>query len=239
MNRQDASTNRIIALIPAAGTGTRAQRPGETGLPKQYRTLSGVPMVKRSVLALLADERVAQVRVAVSPSDTLAADALAGLPRTLVRHCGGQTRDETVLQALQDAALGPEDWVLVHDAARPGLPPDALRRLLDACLSTNQGGLLAMPVADTVKQASPGPAGSHLVSATVPRDTLWLAQTPQMFKAGELMKALLQSSVSGLKVTDEASAMEAAGHRPLLVQGSWRNAKVTLPDDFSWVESWL
>ncbi len=240
MNRQDASTNRIIAIIPAAGTGTRAQRPGEAGLPKQYRTLSGVPMVKRSVLALLADDRVAQVRVAVSPGDTLALEVLAGLPRTLVRHCGGQTRDETVLQALQDAALGPEDWALVHDAARPGLPPDALRRLLDACLSTNQGGLLAMPVADTVKQASPGTAaGSPLVSATVPRDTLWLAQTPQMFKASELIEALVQSMLSGVKVTDEASAMEAAGHRPLLVQGSWRNAKVTLPDDFSWVESWL
>ncbi len=198
-----------------------------------------MPMVKRSVLALLADDRVAQVRVVVSPGDTLASEVLAGVPRTLVRHCGGQTRDETVLQALQDAALSPQDWVLVHDAARPGLPPDALCRLLDACLATNQGGLLAMPVADTVKQASPGPAGSPLVSATVPRDTLWLAQTPQMFKAGELMRALLQSRVSGVKVTDEASAMEAAGHRPLLVQGSWRNAKVTLPDDFSWVESWL
>ena len=198
-----------------------------------------MPMVKRSVLALLADDRVAQVRVVVSPGDTLAAEVLAGLPRTLVRHCGGQTRDETVLQALQDAALGPEDWVLVHDAARPGLPLDALCRLLDACLATNQGGLLAMPVADTVKQASPSPAGSPLVGATVPRDTLWLAQTPQMFKAGELIEALVQSRVSGVKVTDESSAMEAAGHRPLLVQGSWRNAKVTLPDDFSWVESWL
>lgn len=239
MNRQDASTNRIIAIIPAAGTGTRAQRPGEAGLAKQYRPLSGVPMVKRSVLALLADDRIDQVRVAVSPGDILAAEVLAGLPRTLVRHCGGQTRDETVLQALQDAALGPQDWVLVHDAARPGLPPDALCRLLDASLSANQGGLLAMPVADTVKQASPDPAGSPLVSATVPRDTLWLAQTPQMFKAGELIAALLKSRASGAKVTDEASAMEAAGHRPLLVQGSWRNAKVTLPDDFSWVESWL
>lgn len=237
--RHHASTSRIIAIIPAAGTGTRAQRPGETGLPKQYRPLTGVPMVKRAVQALLADDRVSQVRVAVAPDDPLAADVLAGLPRTLVRRCGGHTRDETVLQALQDAELGAEDWVLVHDAARPGLPADALSRLLDACLVADQGGLLAMPVADTVKQASPGPEGSPLVRATVPRDTLWLAQTPQMFKGDELIQALIQSRAAGVKVTDEASAMEACGYRPLLVQGSWRNAKVTLPDDFSWVESWL
>ena len=208
-------------------------------MPKQYRPLSGVPMVKRAAQALLADGRVSQVRVAVAPDDHLADEMLAGLPRTLVRRCGGQTRDETVLQALQDAGLGEHDWVLVHDAARPGLPVDALGRLLDACLAAGQGGLLAMPVADTVKQSALSQANPPLVTATIPRDGLWLAQTPQMFKAGELTRALLQSRATGAKVTDEASAMEAAGYRPLLVQGSWRNAKVTLPDDFSWVESWL
>jgi len=196
-------------------------------------------MVKRAVQALLADGRIAQVRVAVSPEDQIAAGVLGGLSRTVVRPCGGQTRHETVMQALQDAELAPGDWVLVHDAARPGLPADALGRLMDVCLAANQGGLLAIPVADTVKQADLGADGTPLVSATIPRESLWLAQTPQMFKAGELFQALTQSRDSGLKVTDEASAMEASGYRPLLVHGSWRNAKVTLPDDFSWVESWL
>ena len=237
--RHHTSGSRIIAIIPAAGSGTRARRPGEDGLPKQYRLLSGVPMVKRSVLALLADDRISQVRVAVSPDDRIAAEVLAGLTRTVVRPCGGQTRHETVMQALQEADLRTGDWVLVHDAARPGLPATALGRLLDTCLAANKGGLLAMPVADTVKQAAWGNDGAPWVHATVPRESLWLAQTPQMFKADELLQALLQSRDSGAWVTDEASAMEASGHHPLLVQGSWRIAKVTLPEDFSWVESWL
>ena len=196
-------------------------------------------MVKRAVQALLADDRIAQVRVAVSPGDQMAADVLSGLSRTVVRPCGGQTRHETVMQALQDADPDPADWVLVHDAARPGLPADALGRLIDACLAANLGGLLAMPVADTVKQADSVETGIPRVIATIPREGLWLAQTPQMFKAAELLDALIHSRDSGLKVTDEASAMEATGYRPLLVQGSWRCAKVTLADDFSWVESWL
>jgi len=237
--KHESSGTRVVAIIPAAGTGTRAQRAGEAGLPKQYRPLSGVPMVKRAVQALLVDDRVSQVRVAVTPGDTLAADILADMPRTLVRQCGGQTRDETVLKAIGDAALGEQDWVLVHDAARPGLPADALKRLLDVCLGADRGGLLAMPVADTVKQAGESVEGACTASATVSREGLWLAQTPQLFKATELIQALTHCRAAGVNVTDEASAMEALGHRPLLVQGSWRNAKVTLPDDFAWVESWL
>lgn len=208
-------------------------------MPKQYRLLAGVPMLKRAAIALLADDRITQVRVAVSPADNLAGEMLAGMPRTVVRHCGGQTRAQTVMQALEDASLATDDWVMVHDAARPGLPADALGRLIDACLHAGQGGLLAMPVADTVKKSDTDAGISPEALETIPRDRLWLAQTPQMFKAGALLNALTYASAQGVAVTDEASAMEACGHRPLLVQGSWRNAKVTLPDDFSWVESWL
>lgn len=239
MNKQNGPTPRVIAIIPAAGTGTRAQRPGEDALPKQYRLLAGVPMLKRAAMALLADTRIAQVRVAVSPGDIQADQLLAGMPRTVIRHCGGQTRAQTVMQALEDAGLDKGDWVLVHDAARPGLPADALQRLIDACLHADRGGLLAMPVADTVKKSDADAGSKPEVRETISRDHLWLAQTPQMFKAGPLLNALAQASAQGVAVTDEASAMEACGHRPLLVQGSWRNAKVTLPDDFSWVESWL
>ncbi len=242
---------RLVALVPAAGVGARAApaRTGQRGqVPKQYCPLRGQPMLRLAVSALLQDARVEQVRVIVAAQDDQAADALAGLPRTVVRPCGGGTRAQTVLNALQDAALHPDDWVLVHDAARPGLPADTLARLIDVCLARGDGGLLALPVADTVKRAgaivrtpSSGSATANeaYVAATVVRDDLWLAQTPQMFRAGPLQGALARALAEGLPLTDEASAMEAAGYQPILVPGSVRNAKVTWPDDFQWVESWL
>ncbi len=225
-------SERIVAIVPAAGVGARAN--SQAGqLPKQYRLLAGEPMLRLAVKALLADRRVAQVRVAVAPHDVRAETVLAGLPRTVSRSCGGATRAETVLNALRDAQLQDQDWVLVHDAARPGLPADALARLIDACLSDGTGGLLAMPIADTVKEG-----GTH-VQRTVPRDGLWLAQTPQMFRAGALRHALRSGVLRGVAITDEASAMEAAGHKPLLVKGSARNFKLTWPEDFELMEKWI
>jgi 2-C-methyl-D-erythritol 4-phosphate cytidylyltransferase len=226
-------SERIVALVPAAGIGARASTPGAAAIPKQYRLLAGEPMLRHAVKALLADRRIVQVRVAVAPGDVRAESALAGLPRTVCRPCGGATRADTVAAALADSGAGADDWVLVHDAARPGLPLDALRRLIDACLGDAVGGLLALPVADTVK------AGTDRVACTVPREGLWLAQTPQMFRAGLLRDALQAARSRGLEVTDEASAMEQAGHAPLLVRGSVRNAKLTWPEDFELVEKWL
>ena len=193
------------------------------------------------------------MRVAVAAGDTDAARVLRGLPRTVIRPCGGATRAETVLKALQDARLDRHDWVLVHDAARPGLPADALARLIDACHNHPIGGLLALPVADTIKRASaPGEAGekstnhagddrapADCVESTVSRTGLWAAQTPQMFRAQALGAALESALALGREITDEASAIEATGAKPLLVRGSSRNAKVTWPEDFEWVGSWL
>ncbi|AKQ61124.1 2-C-methyl-D-erythritol 4-phosphate cytidylyltransferase [Bordetella hinzii] len=226
----------LIAIVPAAGVGSRA---GGGDMPKQYRPLGGVPMLRRAVLALLADARIAQVRVAVSAEDGWVEEALRGLPRTVWRPCGGPTRADTVAGALADAALRDDAWVLVHDAARPGLPAEALGRLIDACLDDEVGGLLALPVPDTVKAAQPGGPGGPYVRATVDRDGLWLAQTPQMFRAGLLGHALAQARERGLAVTDEASAIEAQGLAPRLVTGSARNFKVTWPDDFALMEKWL
>lgn len=228
--------NVIIAIVPAAGVGQRASD-GRSG-PKQYRLLNGEPMLRWSVRALLADPRVAQVRVAVAPQDQRVAAALDGLPRTLWRPCGGPTRAATVLAALQDANLADDAWVLVHDAARPGLSPQELARLLDACLAHGQGGLLAQPVADTVKRAAADDAQAR-AQATVPRDGLWLAQTPQLFPAGLLRRALMAAQNDGADITDEASAVERLGVSPLLVPGSQRNFKVTWPEDFEWMEKWL
>jgi 2-C-methyl-D-erythritol 4-phosphate cytidylyltransferase len=125
--------------------------------------------------------------------------------------------------------------VLVHDAARPGLPKEALARLIDACLENGVGGLLAMPVADTIKYADQ----TGCVDRTVDRAHLWAAQTPQMFRVGLLIDALRKAKQASQLLTDEAQAMELAGYQPLLVPGSGRNAKVTWPDDFEWVGSWL
>ncbi|AYD63457.1 MULTISPECIES: 2-C-methyl-D-erythritol 4-phosphate cytidylyltransferase [Achromobacter] len=226
-------SDSIIAIVPAAGVGARASQPGVEPVPKQYRPLAGQPMLRHAVSALLADERVSQVRVAVTPGDGWVDAALAGLPRTVWRACGGATRADTVAGALAESGVADDTWVLVHDAARPGLPQAALRRLIDACLADPVGGLLALPVADTVK------GGRDRVERTLDRNGLWLAQTPQMFRAGVLRDALTAASVNGVTVTDEASALEAAGYAPLLVPGALRNFKVTWPDDFELMEKWL
>jgi len=227
---------RIVALVPAAGIGARAVSAGQAQMPKQYRLLGGQAMLRRSVQALLADMRIQEVRVAVAPGDEQAATILSDLPRTTCLPCGGETRAQTVLNALCAARLAPQDWVLVHDAARPGLPPEALARLIDACLEDGVGGLLAMPVADTLKLSSPE---AEQVARTVPREGLWQAQTPQMFRAGLLLEALTLAMHASHAPTDEAQAMEAQGYSPILVRGSGRNTKITWPEDFQWVESWL
>lgn len=228
-------TISLIALVPAAGVGARAG--GDR--PKQYRLLKGQPMLRLAVQALLADPRIVQVRVAVSEGDGWVDDALRGLPRTVWRACGGPTRADTVARALADSGAQDADWVLVHDAARPGLTAEVLARLIDACLQDPVGGLLAIPVADTVKLAKTEAGGREVAARTVDREGLWLAQTPQMFRAGMLREALAAASADGMAITDEASAMEAAGRMPRLVRGHVRNFKVTWSDDFDLMEKWL
>lgn len=234
MNSSDTPF-RIVALVPAAGIGARASDARPDQIPKQYRHIAGRPMLLHAVQALLADPRIEQVRVVTAPHDLIARGLLADLPRTLCCPVGGAERSDTVLNGLEQAGLARNDWVLVHDAARPGLPIQALARLIDACLENGVGGLLAMPVADTIKYADQ----TGCVDRTVDRAHLWAAQTPQMFRVGLLIDALRKAKQAGQLLTDEAQAMELAGYQPLLVPGSGRNAKVTWPDDFEWVGSWL
>ncbi|NYT65253.1 2-C-methyl-D-erythritol 4-phosphate cytidylyltransferase [Alcaligenaceae bacterium] len=230
----------LIAIVPAAGTGSRAGGDGE--LPKQYRLLNGQAMLRWSVQALLADPRIDQVRVVVAPNDEQAAQVLQGLPRTVWRPCGGASRAATVLAGLQDWQPSAHDRVLVHDAARPGLPADALARLIDQGFSAPDGALLALPVADTVKQAG-SITGTRMIAAqvqqSVSRANLWLAQTPQLFPALRLLLALESVSGDYGSITDEASAMEMTGCQPGLVPGSVRNFKVTWPEDFGLMAKWL
>ncbi|HUH87662.1 MAG TPA: 2-C-methyl-D-erythritol 4-phosphate cytidylyltransferase [Pusillimonas sp.] len=244
--------DKLIAIVPAAGVGARAQESSSQPVngPKQYRLLRNESMLRHAVRALLADSRIDRVLVAVSAADVWAESALAGLPRTEVRACGGPSRAETVMAALRQAQPGAHDWALVHDAARPGLPSSALTRLIDTCLEQGVGGLLALPVADTVKRGvaldhnacilTGGAAqAGHAAKETINRDNLWVAQTPQMFPALELLHALEHALEAGKTITDEASAMEQTGYKPRLVPGSVRNFKVTWPEDFELMEKWL
>ena len=232
-------TDNIFAIIPAGGVGSRALTAGRQ-IPKQYCTINGVAMLQLAADALRADARVAAVHIGVTAEDTWI-DTLNLGSNVYVHRTGGATRAHTVSATLQ-AVLAADDrdgWALVHDAARPGLQADTLTALIDACLSQNKGGLLALPVPDTVKRATVDEQQQVCVAQTIPREGLWLAQTPQLFPARPLLDALCNAISQGLDMTDEASAMEAAGIRPLLVRGSAENMKVTWPADFAMMQRWL
>ena len=228
-----------MALIPAAGSGARMA----SEAPKQYLRLAGMPMLYHSVRCL-AVEPIETVFVVLAPGDAEFARQDWGEfdGRVEPLYCGGATRRDSVYNGLVAAmdAVEAEDWVLVHDAARPCLPRADLDRLIAEVSGDAVGGLLALPVADTVKRARDGGArhsgGELRVEATEDRSLLWLAQTPQMFRAGLLVDAL--RAAAG-EVTDEASAVEQLGLQPRLVKGSHQNIKVTYPEDRAVAEAIL
>jgi 2-C-methyl-D-erythritol 4-phosphate cytidylyltransferase len=220
-----------FALIPAAGVGARLA----AGHPKQYLPLLGKPMLRHTVEAFLACPQVAHTYVVVSPGDGYIGDILPdGLEGVTVLRCGGATRMESIRNGLRALAgrLDAEDRVLVHDAARPGLTPALVGRLIAEAGTHPAGGLLALPVVDTVKSTRGGTV------ATTPRDGLWLAQTPQMFPYALLLRAL-EEAPDPEAITDDASAVELLGLSPRLVEGHPRNLKVTLPADIRIAEMYL
>jgi 2-C-methyl-D-erythritol 4-phosphate cytidylyltransferase len=225
----------ILALIPAAGSGTRLS--GER--PKQYLAIAGKPMLWHAVKAVCVPP-VERVLVVLAPGDDAFAShdwsAFAG--RLQPVYCGGGTRRDSVFNGLVSAMaeLDVSDWVLVHDAARPCLPRKDLDTLLKEIENDEIGGILALPVSDTVKRAAKDEAGAQRIAATEDRAQLWLAQTPQMFRAGLLMQALQKARGT---VTDEASAIEQLGLKPRLVAGSRENLKVTYPEDVAIAEAIL
>jgi 2-C-methyl-D-erythritol 4-phosphate cytidylyltransferase len=228
MTTSPQNSARIFALIPCGGTGTRAG----TQLPKQYQAIAGQPMVAHTLAAFAAVPRMAQVLVVIAADDVLF-NQLVGTTVS-VAACSGNTRASTVFNGLKHLlAQGaqPQDWVLVHDAARCLLTPAQINTLIDACQLDDVGGLLALPLPDTLKSAQ-----ADRVAATVSRADKWLAHTPQMFRIGALLQAYEQA---GDQVTDESSAMELAGHAPKLVPSSAQNFKVTYPEDFALAEAIL
>ncbi len=219
---------RHFALIPAAGVGARMAANG----PKQYMPLAGKPMLRHTIDAFLSSALIAHVYIVVSPDDAQI-DALLPAQGVTVLRCGGATRMESIQNGLRllGEVIAAQDWVLVHDAARPGLNAALIEKLITTIGADAVGGLLALPVVDTVKRA--GAAVS-----TVSRDGLWLAQTPQMFRYRLLVDALAAATDASV-ITDDASAVEAMGLSPKLVEGHPRNLKVTLPADIRIAEMYL
>ena len=216
---------RHYAIVPAAGSGSRFG--GEK--PKQYLDLLGRPLIYHTLAALTACPDIERVWVVLAPDDPWWPQYdWSGLGAKLETvRCGGATRAESVANGLQAAAMvaAADDWILVHDAARPCLSAAMLERLFVELADDPVGGILAVPVADTVKRAD----AEQRVAATEPRDALWQAQTPQMFRYGQLQKSLKNE----IAVTDEAGAIEAAGLKPKLVRGDSTNLKVTWPADLA------
>ena len=220
----------IHALIPAAG---RSVRFGGTTL-KQYAHLMGLPVITHSIAAVSGHPQVASVTVALAEDDGIFEELVRPDWPEVRTAVGGDSRAQTVLNGL-DAILAEEpgcEWVLVHDAARPCLSKRDLDRLIVEGTASNHGAILAVPVSDTLKWS--GDDGA--IERTVDRSRCWAAQTPQLFNARDLATHLRAALAAGELPTDEAAAMERAGYRPLLVQGSSSNIKVTGPEDLALAE---
>ncbi len=217
-------SERIWFVIAAAGASARFGG----SIPKPYLRIAGKSLLEHALRALLRVPGLAGGVVVTAPGDRRFLRLPKPVRRGVVTAAGGSTRSLSVLNGLMalDAAA-PEDWVLVHDAARPCVPPADLSALLAGCRRDRVGGLLAVPVTDTLKQAD----ADDRSAATVPRDRLWRAQTPQMFRHGRLVRALQRAVAEGFDATDESAAIERLGLKPRLVEGSPLNIKVTRPAD--------
>lgn len=218
----------ICVIVPAAGRGDRM---GDSK-PKQYRELNGKPMLQH-VLEMLLALGPKQLVVPIAPNDT-AFDALPASAGCRAVE-GAGSRSGSVRNGLAALHIGDDDWVMVHDAARPCVAANDIARLIEDVGDDSVGGILAVPVVETVKRSEDGVR----IDATVARDGLWLAQTPQLFRYGLLARALASATNEGLEVTDEASAIEWLGFSPRLVEGSRENIKVTTPDDVALAEYFL
>ncbi len=222
--------SRNIALVPAAGVGQRFGAP----CPKQYVDLAGQTVLQHTINRLLSIPEIDLLLIVVSPEDAYIDDVypLAKTPeRVHILRCGGASRALTVKNGITAArnqfAVQDDEWILVHDAARCCVKPESVQSLIVAVRDDAVGGLLALPVSDTLKRAN----AQGRVSQTVDRAKMWQAQTPQMFRCGMLYGALEAADLT--QVTDEASAVEGQGFAPLLVTGNVQNLKITTPQDLA------
>jgi 2-C-methyl-D-erythritol 4-phosphate cytidylyltransferase len=225
---------KFYAVVPAAGAGSRMA----ADIPKQYFTLAGQTVLEHSLDVLLASERIATVVLVLSADDERWPEIRGRYRDGRVETVnGGAERCQSVLNGLEHLAgtAGVDDWVLVHDAARPCVRQQDIEMLMTRLEDHEVGGLLGVPVADTMKQVD----SDSMILKTVERDGLWRALTPQMFRLGPLRDALQQAIASGVMVTDDASAMEMAGYRARMVEGQADNIKITRPADLQLAEFYL
>ena len=220
----NSTMSRFIALIPAAGSGSRMGNE----LPKQYLSLNNKPMIYHAINTLCHSQLIARILVVLAPNDNewFHYDWSEFSEKLIVLNCGGITRAESVLNGLtaakQKNLVSADDWILVHDAARPCLTSGQLEKLVNELADDKVGGLLAVPVADTLKRSD----AENRIAHTESRENLWQAQTPQMFRYGLLCDALQAAIANNQHITDEASAMELIGKQPLMVEGSADNIKI-------------
>lgn len=217
-------------VIPAAGIGSRMQ----ADRPKQYLPLAGRSLIEHTLDCFLSQPGLQGLVVSLAENDPYWPELPCAHDARISTAPGGRERADSVLnglEALRAHGAQPEDWVLVHDAARPNLAASDLHTLLETLADDPVGGLLAVPVRDTLKQAG----ADRRVTATPDRSMFWQAYTPQMFRLEALRKALSGALAAGVTITDEASAMEWTGQAPLLVEGRADNIKVTRPEDLDWL----
>jgi 2-C-methyl-D-erythritol 4-phosphate cytidylyltransferase len=226
----------IWAVVPAAGIGKRMKN----NTPKQYLPIAGATVLQHTLNRLLAADEVCGLVVSISESDEYWETMQCFSDKPVLTASGGVQRSDSVLNALE--TLGQYDgfdencdWVLVHDAVRPCVSSSDISALIKTVGDNESGGLLATPVSDTVKRQG----DDHTVQETVNREGLWKALTPQFFPYRILKDALVKAANDNIEVTDESSAMEYMGHKPLLIHGGVENIKVTLPGDLRLAELYL
>ncbi len=232
-NNTSSLTPNYWAVIPAAGVGARMA----SDLPKQYLPLAGRTVIEHSLNAVLNHPTIKGVVLAIAAVDEYWAALGYQHKKPVLLAPGGAERCHSVLNALNmlQATANESDWVLVHDAARPCLRQDDISQLIACCKHHSVGGILAVPVTDTIKQST-GAGETGTISMTVNRSLLWRAQTPQMFRLGMLRDALAGALAADMTITDEASALEWSGQLPMLVEGHGDNIKITCPEDLPLAE---
>jgi 2-C-methyl-D-erythritol 4-phosphate cytidylyltransferase len=243
-NQTSPSVPQFHALLPTAGTGSRLGG----ALPKQFQELAGKPMLAYALDAFVQTPEIASIWVGVSPGfidNPILGELSNKSPLIRFTPSGGPSRQETVrntLAKMLKAGIPESDWVLVHDAARPGITPQLIQKLILAVIQAGEGGLLAMPLADTLKMADANSAiagNPNRALKTISRNHLWQAQTPQMFGLKDLHDAIEEGIRLEADVTDEASAIELTGKNPLLIEGATSNFKVTHPADWDLMQAIL
>jgi len=233
-NGVNFSVNHWV-VIPAAGSGQRMK----SSIPKQYLKINEKTILEHTLSIFVERDDIAGVTVCVAPNDSFGIN-LPIFSNPKVSHVvGGDSRAESVLNGLSALSekVKDDDWVLVHDAARPCLSALTLQRLFDELEGEEVGGILAIPAQDTLKLQVKG--SNAQIDKTLDRSTIWQAQTPQMFRYKLLKDALSSALEHNIEITDEASALEMAGYQPRLIEGEARNQKITQPEDFKMAEFFL